>query len=66
MFRCIVCGNNGNPKETGFRPRDRKELNIVDCPACGHRQLFPLLSEEESVERTRLYGPINEEPLFLI
>ena len=22
----------------------------MDCPKCGHRQLFPLLSEEELIE----------------
>ena len=50
MFKCVVCGNMGNPIVTKFHPRDRKELNIVDCPNCGHRQLFPLLSEEELQE----------------
>lgn len=36
--------------ETPYKPRDRKELSIVDCPICGHRQLYPLLSEDELVE----------------
>lgn len=47
MFKCVICGNMDNPTVTKFHPRDRKELNIVDCPNCGHRQLFPLLCEEE-------------------
>lgn len=46
-FKCILCGTEVNPIETGFRPRDRQELSIVDCPKCGHRQLFPLMSEAE-------------------
>lgn len=36
--------------ETPYKPRDRKELHIVDCPICGHRQLYPLLSDEELIE----------------
>ncbi len=36
--------------ETPYKPRDRKELCIVDCPICGHRQLYPLLSDEELIE----------------
>ena len=32
------------------KPRDRKDLGIVDCPVCSHRQLYPLLSEEELIE----------------
>lgn len=35
---------------THHKPRDRRELSIVDCPKCGHRQLFPLLSDEELIE----------------
>ncbi len=49
-FKCIVCGYIGGTLDTGYKPRDRKELKIVDCPVCGHRQLFPLLSDEELVE----------------
>lgn len=46
-FKCILCGYVGKAIETSHHPRDRKNLNIVDCPVCHHRQLFPLLSEEE-------------------
>ncbi len=49
-FKCILCGAIGEPVKTGKKPRDRDELDIVDCPVCGHRQLFPLLSEEELKE----------------
>ena len=49
-FKCIACGHMGGLIETGYKPRDRKELRIVDCPECGHRQLFPLLSEEEIID----------------
>lgn len=48
-FQCVVCGHHTSVP-TKFKPRDRKELNIVDCAACGHRQLFPLLSEAELIE----------------
>jgi 2-polyprenyl-3-methyl-5-hydroxy-6-metoxy-1,4-benzoquinol methylase len=48
-FKCIICGHDEGA-ETRFRPRDRKELKIFDCSRCGHRQLFPLLSEEELAE----------------
>lgn len=47
MFKCIICGDTSSPIKTSHRPRDRKDLQIVDCPSCGHRQLFPLLSELE-------------------
>ena len=40
----------GGVVETPYKPRDRKELSIVDCPVCGHRQLYPRLSEEELIE----------------
>lgn len=50
MFKCIVCGKTGGENVTTHKPRDRKELSIVDCPECGHRQLFPLLSDEELAE----------------
>lgn len=49
-FECIVCRHRYTKKSTPFKPRDRKDLDIVDCPKCGHRQLFPLLSEQELVE----------------
>lgn len=49
-FKCILCGTVGEPVITGKKPRDREELDIVDCPCCGHRQLFPLLSDEELAE----------------
>lgn len=49
-FKCIVCGKDGDFIDTKHKPRDRKELFIVDCPICGHRQLFPLLSDEELEE----------------
>lgn len=49
-FKCILCGATGEPIKTGKKPRDREELDIVDCPCCRHRQLFPLLSEEELKE----------------
>lgn len=49
-FKCILCGHVGGAIITQHKPRDRKELNIVDCPICGHRQLFPLLSDEELIE----------------
>lgn len=49
-FKCILCGEVGAPIKTGKKPRDREELDIVDCPCCGHRQLFPLLSKEELKE----------------
>lgn len=48
-FKCIICGHVGGI-ETQYRPRDRKELKIMDCPECGHRQLFPLLTDEELTE----------------
>jgi 2-polyprenyl-3-methyl-5-hydroxy-6-metoxy-1,4-benzoquinol methylase/DNA-directed RNA polymerase subunit RPC12/RpoP len=47
MFKCIICGCEKDGVLTAHKPRDRKDLSIVDCPECGHRQLFPLLSEEE-------------------
>lgn len=37
----------GKPIDTGKKPRDREASCIVECPSCHHRQLFPLLSEEE-------------------
>ena len=40
----------GVQRNTSFVPRDRKDLSIVDCQECGHRQLFPLLSDEELAE----------------
>lgn len=46
-FKCIICRKQGRYINTGYKPRDRKDLFIVDCPCCGHRQLFPLLSEVE-------------------
>lgn len=46
QFNCILCGGGGF-YQTNFVPRDRKRLHIVDCKECGHRQLFPLLSDEE-------------------
>lgn len=49
-FKCILCGATVEPIKTGKKPRDREELDIVDCACCGHRQLFPLLSEEELKE----------------
>lgn len=49
-FKCILCGHLGGGNITSHKPRDRKELSIVDCPECGHRQLFPLLSAEELIE----------------
>lgn len=45
---CSLWG--GEPFDTGKRPRDRKELYIVECPLCHHRQLFPLLSEKELLQ----------------
>ena len=50
MFNCVVCGYDGEPIKTPYKPRDKKELDIVDCPKCHHRQLFPLLSDEELKE----------------
>ena len=50
MFKCVVCGEESNPLKTIFKPRDRRSLDIVDCPLCSHRQLYPLLSEEELEE----------------
>ena len=50
MFKCIICGSEENPVLTEYHPRDRKELSIVDCPRCGHRQLYPLLSDSELEE----------------
>ncbi len=47
MFKCVVCGKLGGEIETSHKPRDRKDLKIVDCPCCGHRQLYPLLSDKE-------------------
>lgn len=49
-FKCVLCGAEESPVKTGKKPRDRDDLDIVDCPCCGHRQLFPLLSEEELKE----------------
>ena len=50
-FKCIVCGQkSAGGVQTSYRPRDRKDLSIVDCPFCGHRQLYPLLSEEELID----------------
>lgn len=48
-FKCILCGG-GEQRDTAFFPRDRKNLKIVDCLECGHRQLFPLLTDEELQE----------------
>lgn len=42
--------SRGGAIETRHKPRDRRDLSIVDCPICGHRQLFPLLSDEELKE----------------
>lgn len=49
-FKCIICGFEGEALKTSHFPRDRQELNIVDCPICGHRQLYPLLSDAEIKE----------------
>lgn len=49
MFKCIVCGAT-QMTETSHKPRDRKECTIVDCKICGHRQMYPLLSEDELQE----------------
>ena len=49
-FKCIICGHTGGGIETQHRPRDRKELKVMDCPECGHRQIFPLLTDEELAE----------------
>lgn len=46
-FKCILCGHMGGEIISPYHPRDRKELNVVDCPICHHRQLFPLLSDDE-------------------
>lgn len=50
MFKCIICGHEGEKIKTPHRPRDKTELEIVNCPKCGHRQLYPLLSEAELKE----------------
>lgn len=50
-FKCVVCGQkSAGGVQTSYKPRDRKDLNIIDCPFCGHRQLYPLLSEEELID----------------
>lgn len=49
MFKCIICGSLEG-RETNHKPRDKKESSIIDCSICGHRQLYPLLSEEELKE----------------
>lgn len=49
-FKCILCGYEGNYIETTHKPRDRRESFIVDCPKCGHRQLYPLLLTDELKE----------------
>lgn len=49
-FKCILCGTAMEPVKIGKKPRDRENLDIVDCACCGHRQLFPLLSEDELKE----------------
>lgn len=46
-FRCIVCGSEETPFYTGFKPRDRAQMDCVRCMKCGHNQLFPLLTEDE-------------------
>lgn len=43
----MCCLWGGKSTDTGKKPRDRKESYIVECSLCHHRQLFPLLSEEE-------------------
>ena len=48
-FKCILCGSNDYVM-TVHKPRDRKEMNVVDCVHCGHRQLWPLLSDKELME----------------
>lgn len=48
-FKCIICGGT-EATITTHKPRDRKEMSIVDCKCCGHRQLYPLLSDEELTE----------------
>lgn len=62
-FKCIICGYTGGGIETRFRPRDRKELKILDCPKCGHRQLFPLLSDEELAEEYNEDKTVRSEVL---
>lgn len=50
MFKCILCQKEGEGIVTKYKPRDKKMLNVIDCPFCGHRQLWPLLSDEELQE----------------
>lgn len=64
QFECIICGNKGIPIQTGKKPRDKKELDYVDCPVCHHRQLFPLLGDEElkkeyADDRTLRFGNVK-------
>lgn len=51
----------GDAKITAYKPRDRKDLSIVDCPQCGHRQLFPLLSSDELLEEYNLDKTVRTE-----
>lgn len=50
MFKCLLCQKEGSEIVTKYKPRDNKALDVVDCPFCGHRQLWPLLSDEELKE----------------
>ena len=43
---CMLCGNNVS--FTGKKPRDKESADIVICEVCGHIQMYPLLSPEET------------------
>ena len=49
-FQCIVCGSKSLPKDTGFRPRDKKEAFCVECSKCGHNQIYPYMNKEEYIK----------------
>lgn len=65
-FKCIICGHEGGKIETQYSPRDNKELKIVDCPACGHRQLFPLLTDEELAKEYNEDKTLRSSEIFRI
>lgn len=48
-FQCLLCGGD-KCSQTGKKPRDRKEADIVVCSECGHIQMFPLLPPEEEAD----------------
>lgn len=46
-FRCVVCGSTEEPRDTGHKPRDKKDAFCVQCRVCGHNQIFPYMTPDE-------------------